>query len=538
MSWQKHLKVISIPMAGGDNSGTVTGSNFSSYLPELYSGHPGRIQRYAQYDEMDRDSTINSALNIISDFCTQSEEQADKPFSINYSEDATETEIMVIKKMLAKWIKSNKFKSRLWYIVRGVLKNGDQFFIRDPETGEWNWVDHHNIEMVKIDSSDDKTTAFYYISNLDYNTASKVAAVKTQGATVASGLTKGMQQIQTPQGTSPFMLPGAGMEKVNAAISGTFEVSAEHIIHLSLNPGVDSNWPFGTSVLESVFKTYKQKELLEDSVVIYRMRNAPERRVFKIDVGELNPVQANAHIDKVKNDMNQKRIPNRNGKGGSIVDAAYNPLSMMEDYFFAVGSEGRGSSVELLQSGAQTGEIGDLEFFDKKLQAGLQIPAAYMPGSDGTTYQDGKVGAAMIQEFLFNKYCLRIQSLLTPAFDDEFKKFLAKNGITIDVDLFDLEFNPPQNFNKYRQIELNSQQVSIYQQLSDNHVLAERFKLIKFLGLTAEEVIENERQWAEENPSKIEKATGVSDTESDASLGDIGVKPENSESDDSPETEQ
>lgn len=533
MSWQKHLKVISIPTAKADG-GSMAGSNYASFLPELYSGHPSRLQRYAQYDEMDRDSTINSALNIISDFCTQSEEQADQPFTINYTDDATDTEVMLIKRLLNKWVAKNKLKSRLWYIIRGVLKNGDQFFIRDPETGELNWVDHYCVEMVKVDSSNDKVTSSYYINNLDYNTISKVAAVRMSAGAGTTGLTKGMQQLQGMTSLSPFSLPGTGQERVNSNIAATFEVSAEHIVHLSLNTGVDASWPFGTSVLEAVFKTFKQKELLEDSVIIYRMRNAPERRVFKIDVGEMQPVQANAHVERVKNEVNQKRIPNRNGAGGSIVDAAYNPLSMLEDYFFAVSSEGRGSSVEMLNSGAQTGEVGDLEFFDKKLQAGLQIPSSYLPGGEASAYQDGKIGAAMIQEYLFNKYCLRIQSLIAPVFDSEFKSFLSKNGVTVDSDLFELTFNPPQNFGKYRQIELNSQRVGVFTQLADVKTLSERFKMKKFLGLTPEEILENEMLWAEENPSKIEKATGVDDTDGDAGLGDIGVKPEQDEEDDLP----
>lgn len=526
MSWQKHLRIINLPNMQPNDGKVVSGSNFSSFLPELYSGHPSRIQRYAQYDEMDRDSTINSALNIISDFCTQSEEQADQPFSINYLDDATDTEVMLLKKLLNKWVKINQFKSKLWYIVRGALKYGDQFFIRDPETGNLFWIDTNCVELFKVENVGGVQKSSYFINNLDPNIINKVAArAPSTGAGV--GIAKGISPVSSNI-PSAFQLAGAGLSN-NTNSTGLYEVDSSHVIHLSLNPGVDANWPFGTSVLEAVFKTFKQKELLEDSVIIYRMRNAPERRVFKIDVGEMTPVQANTHVERVKNDVNQKRFPNRNGQGGSIVDAAYNPLSMMEDYFFPVTSEGRGSSLELLQSGAQTGEVGDLEFFDKKLQAGLQIPSSYLPGSEGSTYQDGKIGAAMIQEFLFNKYCLRIQSLLAPALDAEFKKFISKNGVTVDQDMFELAFNPPQNFSKYRQIELNSQRVSVYTQLSDVKVLSERFKLEKFLGLTEDEILENERLWSEENPTRIEKATGVDGTDGEVGLSDVGIKPESEE---------
>jgi hypothetical protein len=93
------------------------------------------------------------------------------------------------------------------------------------------------------------------------------------------------------------------------------------------------------------------------------------------------PVRAKAHIhlDQIKNEIHQRRIPNRTGGGSSIMDAAYNPLSIMEDYFFAQGAEGRGSKVETLAGGDNLGEIGDLSFFTKKMARGLRIPTSTCP---------------------------------------------------------------------------------------------------------------------------------------------------------------
>ena len=87
---------------------------------------PNRIQRYYQYDDMDRDSDINAALDTIADFCTQSEEQNDEPFEIVYNEEANETEVTLLKTSLKKWVKLNDFKQRLWHIFRQTIKNGDQ----------------------------------------------------------------------------------------------------------------------------------------------------------------------------------------------------------------------------------------------------------------------------------------------------------------------------------------------------------------------------------------------------------------------------
>ncbi len=519
MTWKRHFKLVTV-----QNRGTVTqptqptergaasgsNSNYSSYLPEVYAGHPNRIQRYQQYDEMDRSSEINGALNIIADFCTQSEEQNDMPFEIKYADDANETEVKIIKASLTKWTKLNDFRSRLWYIFRGVIKNGDQFFVRDPETKEWLWVDHFNVELVKVDETQGREPTEYVIRNLDYNKQAKLATKPANNdASGMTGLQRGAVGGSNNNGSN-FQLAGAGRDGRNPnGVADSQIVDAKHVVHLSLSVGMDINWPFGASILESVFKTYKQKELLEDAVIIYRVQRAPERRIFKIDVGNMNPVMANAHVERIKNEIHQRRIPNRTGGGASIMDAAYNPLSMMEDYFFAQSLDGRGSSVETLAGGEQTGEITDLEYFNKQLRAGLGIPNAYMPGSeDQAAYNDGKLGSAMIQEYRFNKYCMRLQSLLAPVFDREFKQYLKDNGISIEESLFDLNFCAPQNFTKYRQIELDSQQMNVYAQIADNKRLSERFKLERFLNLTQEEILRNQELWAEENPGKVKAATG------------------------------
>jgi intein/homing endonuclease len=192
-------------------------------------------------------------------------------------------------------------------------------------------------------------------------------------------------------------------------------------------------------------------------------------------------------------------------------------------------SEGRGSKVETLPGGDATGEITDLTFFAKKLARGLRIPPAYLSlGSDdgNIAFNDGKLGQALIQEFRFSKYCMRLQALMAPIFDREFKRFLREGGIEIESSLFELAFNPPQNFTKYRQIELDSQQVQIYTQVQDNRRLSERFKLKRFLNLSEEELIENETLWKEENASKMKRATGSTAAETDVTtdLSSVGIR--------------
>jgi hypothetical protein len=269
-----------------------------------------------------------------------------------------------------------------------------------------------------------------------------------------------------------------------------------------MSEGIDNNFPFGNSLMETIFKVYKQKELLEDAIIIYRVQRAPERRVFYIDVGNMPSHLAMAFVERVKNEVNQRRIPSVTGGGASVVDSGYNPLSINEDYFFPQTSEGRGSKVDILPGGTNLGEISDLLFFTQKLMRALRIPSSYLPtGVDDSqsSFSDGRVGTAYIQELRFNKYCERLQSLVNEQFDTEFKRYLFKKGINIDPNLFDLKFNPPQNFAAYRQAEMDTARVSTYGSIADVPYISKRFALKRFLGLTQEEIAENEQMWREEN---------------------------------------
>ena len=250
--------------------------------------------------------------------------------------------------------------------------------------------------------------------------------------------------------------------------------------------------------------------------------------MFKIDVGNMPSHLAMAFVDRIKNEIHQRRIPSIHG-GSSNVDATYNPLSMNEDYFFPVTAEGRGSSVEVLPGGQNLGEIDDLKYFNNRLARGLRVPSSYLPtGPDDNTtpLNDGRVGTAMIQEFRFNQYCERLQNYICHALDEEFKLFLRWRGFNIDTQLFDLEFNPPQNFAAYRQSELDTARVNTFSGMEAFPYISKRFALERFLGLTEEEIVKNEKLWAEENTedSDLEPAgsdlrnVGVSTGDFDADL--------------------
>jgi hypothetical protein len=139
--------------------------------------------------------------------------------------------------------------------------------------------------------------------------------------------------------------------------------------------------------------------------------------------------------------------------------------------------------------------------------------------------QDGKVGTALIQEYRFNQYCERLQALIMQKLDDEFKMFLRWRGFNIDAGLFQLKFNPPQNFASYRQAEMDTTRIGAFTSLEALPYMSKRFMLERFLGLSKDEIEQNEKMWREERDRPELQTTQGQD------LRSIGITPAGMETD-------
>jgi hypothetical protein len=509
MSWKKYFTPVAADATSGNYSPMGSNSsrpgparaNYSSYLPDVYTGAPNRIERYLQYDTMDMDSEVNAALDIIAEFCSQKNRENNTPFHLFFKSKATNSEIAILREYLQQWSKLQKFDTRIFRIVRNVFKYGDAFFVRDPENKKWTYIDPSKITKIIVNESEGKAPEQYIIRDLNPNfqdlTVTTINPNNTNVSNRGTAYAAGGASARGMAGTYPIS-PGTRFQNNQNEVA----IEAKHVIHLSLSEGLDQNFPFGNSLLENIFKVFKQKELLEDAILIYRIQRAPERRIFYIDVGNMPSHLAMGFVERVKNEIHQRRIPTSTGGGNNVIDSAYNPLSINEDYFFPQTAEGRGSKVETLPGGTNLGEIDDLKYFTNKLFRGLRIPSSYLPtGADDSQaqYNDGRVGTAYIQELRFNNYCQRLQSLMQDVIDQEFKLYLYDRGVNIDSSLFEVQFQPPQNFATYRQAELDGQRVPQFQTMTQVPFMSKRFAMKRFLGMSDEEMAENERLWAEEN---------------------------------------
>jgi hypothetical protein len=535
MTWKKYFQPVNVDStlsaisgingASGSRPGPAR-TNYSSYLPDVYTGSPNRVERYQQYEVMDSDPEVNAALDILAEFCTQKLKDGKSAFAVKWRQKATNAEIKIVGEYLQQWNKLQDFDKRIFRIVRNTFKYGDAFFIRDPENQKWSWVETNQIIKVIVNESEGKKPEQYVVKDLAPNFVNLVATQITPNINPRQSSSGGPQPVGGYSGQGSGAKSGSSSNRFGLQMT-EHAINAEHVVHLSLSEGLDNNYPFGNSLLENVYKVYKQKELLEDAILIYRISRAPERRVFTIDVGNMPSHLAMAFVERVKNEIHQRRIPSQSGGGQNVIDSAYNPLSINEDYFFPKTADGKGSDVKMLEGGKNIGEIDDLKYFTNKLFRGLRIPSSYLPtGQDDSqsNFNDGRVGTAYIQELRFNKYCERLQSLMTTVFDEEFKRFMYSKGLNLDPNIFELLFNPPMNFASSRQAAIDAERINTFNTIQAVPFMSKRFALRRFLGLTDEEVAENERYWAEENGKGEPTSTDAAGELRSAGLSAAGME--------------
>ena len=314
MAWKKYFSVVSqdgtlSPVSGNTSSqgnyNDFGKRNYSSYLPEVYTGHPNRVNRYSQYDSMDADSEINAALDIIAEFCTQKNSDNQTPFEIKYNDTPTEQEALVLRKALKNWTALNKLDKRAFRIFRNCIKYGDVFFVRDPETNEMLHIDASKVDKVIVNEAEGKRPEQYVVRDLNINLQNLTATEVPNQTQYTGGATGQNQGYQGYQGVGNYATAqtggGASSTSRFQENMNQYAINAEHVVHASLSEGIGENYPFGTSILEQVFKVFKQKELLEDAILIYRIQRAPERRIFYIDVGNMPSHLAMQFVERVKN---------------------------------------------------------------------------------------------------------------------------------------------------------------------------------------------------------------------------------------------
>jgi hypothetical protein len=211
--------------------------------------------------------------------------------------------------------------------------------------------------------------------------------------------------------------------------------------------GNDRYAPYGTSVLEPARRIWRQLTLLEDAMMAYRIVRSPERRVFKIDVGNLPPEEIEQYMQKVMTQMKRNQVLNSDS---GRVDLRYNPLSVDEDYFIPV-RQGSSSSIETLAGGQYTGDIDDVKYLRDKLFAALKIPASYLSRAEGA--EEDKATLAQ-KDIRFARTIQRLQRVII----SELEKIGIIHLFTLgyrgdDLISFKLSLNNPSKIAELQELE-------------------------------------------------------------------------------------
>ena len=220
------------------------------------------------------------------------------------------------------------------------------------------------------------------------------------------------------------------------------------------------------SYLNKAIKPVNQLRMIEDSVVIYRISRAPERRIFYIDVGNLPKIKAEQYLKDVMNRYRNKLV--YDASTGEIRDDR-NHMSMLEDFWLPRREGGRGTEITTLPGGSNLGEIDDIEYFKKKLYRSLNVPISRLEAEAG--FSLGRSTEITRDELKFTKFVQRLRKKFTPLFTDMLKTQLVLKGVmTIEEfhnikELIQYDFLQDGHFTELKEAELMKEKLDTLSQV-------------------------------------------------------------------------
>ncbi len=417
-----------------------------------------RAERYTDFEQMEYMPEIATALDIYADEMTTSNEY-DRLLNI----DCLNHEIKTILESLFYDVLNIEFNCFGW--ARSMCKYGDFFLYMDidEKTGITSVIGMPNNEVERLEGMDE--------SNPNY--------------------------VQ-------YQWNGAGMTFEN------WQVAHFRIL------GNDRYNPYGTSVLDPARRIWRQLTLLEDAMIAYRVVRAPERRVFKIDVGNIPPQDIPQYMEKVKSEMKRNSLVNANT---GRVDLRYNPLSLEEDYFIPMRG-GVGSEITSLQGAKSLNDIEDVKYLRDKLFAAIKIPQSYLTNLEGGT--EDKTTLAQ-KDIRFARTIHRLQRSLV----SELEKMAIVHLYTLgfrgqDLLGFKITLNNPSRLAELQQLEYMKTKFETATSVPEG-TFSKRWVASNILGMSDSEFLRNQREtfYDRKYQQSLESVVDE-DAEAEALGGDLG----------------
>jgi hypothetical protein len=380
-----------------------------------------RIDLFRDYDSMDTDPILSSALDVYADECTARNEQGNV-LKIHHDDD----NVKQILENLFYDILNVEFN--LWPWTRNLVKYGD-FFLQ-LEMAE-------NVGIVNV-----MPLSTYEVSRVE-------------------GF-----DLQNPQRVkfvyAPYQNPLGGYGQTPKKEFENYEMA-----HFRLNS--DSNFlPYGKSMVEGARRVWKQLMLMEDAMLIHRVMRAPEKRIFKIDVGNIPPNEVDNYMQKIIN--SSKKVPFVDERTGEY-NLKYNVQNLIEDYYMPVRGNDNGTSIDTLK-GLEYNMIDDINYLKGKLMAALKIPKAFLGYEEET---NGKATLASM-DVRFAKTIERVQRVLISELTKIAIVHLYAQGIDDDnLTNFTLELTIPSKIYEQEQVELYTSKVALIQQMQQTKMFSKEW---------------------------------------------------------------
>ena len=282
---------------------------------------------------------------------------------------------------------------------------------------------------------------------------------------------------------------------------------------------VDRNKGTILSYLHKAIKALNQLRMIEDSLVIYRLSRAPERRIFYIDVGNLPKVKAEQYLKEVMSRYRNKLI--YDASTGEVRDDR-KQMAMLEDFWLPRREGGRGTEITTLPGGQNLGELSDIEYFQKKLYRALGVPESRITGS-GDGFNLGRSSEILRDELKFSKFVGRLRKRFANLFNDMLKtQLVLKNIVTPEdwdamSDHIQYDFLYDNQFAELKESELISERLGILATIEPyiGKYYSQEYVRRKILRQTDSEIIEINQQIKSEikkgiipDPSTIDPITG------------------------------
>ena len=404
-----------VPPNNGDGVDNFIASGFYGSYVDIEGAYRNEHELIKRYREMaihpEVDNAIEDVVNeaIVSDLY-------DSPVEIELSnlnasdrlKDLIRKEFRYIKELLDFDKKSHEI-FRNWY-VDGKIYYHKVIDLKKPEEGikELRYIDPIKMKFVRQEKKVNKG-----VQGVDLSRTTETSKV----------LYPEIEEyfVYSPKPNFPVgMVSGAAGQK-------GIKMAKDTVTYVTSGL-VDRNKGSILSYLHKAIKALNQLRMIEDSLVIYRLSRAPERRIFYIDVGNLPKVKAEQYLRDVMNRYRNKQV--YNAQTGEIRDDR-KFMSMMEDFWLPRREGGRGTEITTLPGGQNLGELSDIEYFQKKLYRALAVPESRIASDGG--FNLGRSSEILRDELKFTKFVGRLRKRFANIFSDMLKtQLILKNIITLD----------------------------------------------------------------------------------------------------------